>query len=51
MTAANFPRWPVSDDRALLRELNRRINNELDSAIDFVSGGAVIADNPEVKTA
>jgi two-component sensor histidine kinase len=51
MTVFNFSRLPVSDDRALLRELNHRINNELSSVIDLVSVSAVLADNPEVKTA
>jgi len=45
---------PVSSafgERILLRELNHRINNELASAINLVSVGAVLADNPEVKAA
>ena len=50
MTPSNFRR-PISDDRVLVRELNRRINNELSSAIDLVSAGAVLADNPDVKIA
>jgi len=42
---------PVFGERLLLRELNHRINNELTSAINLVSTGAVLADNPEVRAA
>lgn len=50
MTVSNF-RQLILDNRALIRELNHRINNEFSSAIDLISAGAVLADNPEVKTA
>jgi two-component sensor histidine kinase len=39
------------NERTLLRELNHRINNEFASAINLVSAGAVLAENPEVKVA
>lgn len=51
MTVPTFPQPPAADDRVLLRELNHRINNELAFAIELVSAGAVLADNPEVKSA
>jgi two-component sensor histidine kinase len=38
------------DEWMLLRELNHRINNEFTSAINLVAAGAVVAENPEVKT-
>ena len=40
-----IPRPSVLNERTLLRELNRRINNELAAAIKLVSAGAVLADN------
>jgi len=39
------------DERTLLRELTRRIHNELSSSIYTVSASAVRAENPEVKVA
>ena len=45
------PRLPAAEDCALLRELNRRINDDLASAIDLIAAGAVLADNLEVKVA
>lgn len=47
----NFSLSPGPSDRALLRELSHRINNEFTSAINLISAGAVLADNPEVKAA
>lgn len=46
-----FLRFAVTDERVLLREINRRINDELAAVINLVSAGAVLAENHEVKAA
>ena len=42
-------RLPAADDRGVLRDLNRRMNDDLASAVDLIAAGAVLAENPEVK--
>ena len=42
---------PTLSERALLDELNHRINNEFASAINFVSVSALRSNNVQVKAA
>jgi two-component sensor histidine kinase len=49
--ASLIPLPSALKERILLRELNRRINNDLATAIELVSASAVLADNQEVKAA
>jgi two-component sensor histidine kinase len=45
------PQPPALEQRALLLELHHRVNNELSSAINFISIAALRTDNAEVRTA